>query len=93
MVVRALTFARGIYVGDGMAWEAVRQGFWGVGHGCFFGLKLLEVFVDEDFVERVGLVGLDNFWAACDFFGCESLGEGDGVFVRSGAVGGSGVML
>ena len=76
-----------------MAWEAIRRGFWGVEHGCFLGLILLEVLDVEDFVEGVRVVGLDNFWAGCEFFDRETLGKGDGVFVRSGAVEGSGVML
>ena len=78
-----------------MAW----WGFWcvEVGRGCFFGLILrLLVVLDvevEDFVGGVGVVGLDGFWVACELFDLESLGEGDGVFVRSGVVEGGGVMV
>ena len=146
MVIRPCTFARGIKLEVGMAWEASQWAFCGVGRacffrwrlldvfdvedfvdgvglvgldGCFFGLELLEVFDVEDFVDGVGpvgldgcffglellevfdvenlhgvgLVGLDNFWVACEFFDWEGLVEGDGVFVRRGVVEGGGVML
>ena len=76
-----------------MAWEAIRWGFGVVGRGCFFGLRSLEVFDVEDFVEKVRFVGLDSFGGGCEFFDWESLGKGDGVFVRDGAVEGSRVML
>lgn len=61
VVIRACTLMNGIYVGGGMAWEAVRCVFWGLGHGCFFGLRLLEIFDVEAFVDAVGVVGLDRF--------------------------------
>ena len=63
MVIRACTLMNGIYVGDGdgMAWEAVRCGFWGLERGCFFGLRLVEVFDVVVFVDVVGVVGLDRF--------------------------------
>lgn len=61
VVIRACTLTNGIYVGGGMAWEAVRYGLWSLEHGCFFGLTLLEVFVVEVSVDVVGVVGLDRF--------------------------------
>ena len=119
MVIRPCTFARGIKLEVGMAWEASQWAFCGVGRACFFRWRLLEVFDVEDFVDGVGpvgldgcffglellevfdvenlhgvgLVGLDNFWVACEFFDWEGLVEGDGVFVRRGVVEGGGVML
>ena len=93
VVIRACTFARGIGVGDGVVWEATRRTFRGVEPVCFFGLKLLEVFDVEDFVEGVRVVGLVGFWVRCECFDWESLGGGDGVLVRSGAFEGVRVML
>lgn len=68
LLICACTFVRGLYVGDGVAWEAIRWGFWGVGRVCFFGLRSLEVFDVEDFVERLTVVDLDNFGGGCEFF-------------------------
>ena len=93
VVIRPCTFVRGIYVGDGMSWEVVRWGFWGLEHGCFFGLRLLQVFDIEVLVDMARFEGLARFWVGCDCFDCETLRRGDGVFVRSGAFEGRGVML
>ena len=68
VVIRACTLTNGIYIGDGMAWEAVRCGFWALEHGCFFGLTLLEVFDIEGFVDVVGVVGLDRFGVEFEWF-------------------------
>lgn len=93
VVIRACTLAKGIYVGDGMSWEVVRWGFGGLEHGCFCGLRLLRVFDVEVPVDMARFVGLGRFWVGCDCFDCETLRREDGVFFRSGAFEGSGVML
>ena len=61
VVIRACTLTKGIYVRDGMAWKAFRCEFWGLVHGCFFGMRSLEAFDVEVFVDVVGVVGLDRF--------------------------------
>ena len=61
VVMRACTLTNGIKVEGGMAWEAFRCEFWGLVHDCFFGMRLLEAFDVEAFVDVVGVLGLDRF--------------------------------
>ena len=76
-----------------MAWEAICWGLRGSEHGCFFGFRLLQVFDIEVLVDMARFEGLARFWFGCDCFDCETLRRREGVFVRSGAFEGSGVML